>query len=182
VPQRDTLDPLFPLSALDVVVMGCFGRLGPVRRPGRAETAASMEALNHAGIADLARRPYGALSGGQKQRTLIARALAGQPDMLVLDEPTNGMDLEAEAAVMGLLTHLNREHRMTVLMVSHLLNVFVNSADSIAVVSDSGVRAGAVRDVVAKEALDRLYSCGVDVFQVDGRTVVLPARLAGDAP
>src|SRR2546425_1241090 len=92
VPQRESVDTLFPLTVLDIVLMGRYTRLGPFGRPGKADRAEAMASLEHVGITNLAHRPYPNLSGGQKQRTLIARALVGDPNLLILDEPTNGMD------------------------------------------------------------------------------------------
>src|SRR3972149_9739447 len=93
VPQRDSIDPIMPFTVSDVVIMGRYGRLGMIRRPTSKDRAAAIEALKHVDLLDQAASSYRDLSGGQKQRTLIARALAAEPDMLILDEPTNGMDL-----------------------------------------------------------------------------------------
>ncbi len=94
VPQRERLDPNFPLSSLEVAVMGRFGKLGAMRRAGRADVEMALGCLRRVGMERLAHSPYRSLSGGQQQRVLIARALAGEPDALLLDEPTNGMDIE----------------------------------------------------------------------------------------
>jgi ABC-type Mn2+/Zn2+ transport system ATPase subunit len=122
VPQRDSLDPIFPLSALEVVLMGTFAKLHPLRPVGRAEHRLAERCLEHVGLGALARRPFWALSGGQKQRVLIARALAVEPEILVLDEPTSGIDHEAERAILDLLRELNQERGLTVLVVSHHLD------------------------------------------------------------
>ena len=98
-----------------------------------------LECLDHVGIADLAARPYRELSGGQKQRTLIARALAAQPHVLILDEPTNDMDIASEHAIMELLKRFHREDGITIVMVSHLLNVVANYAHKLALI-DGGLR------------------------------------------
>ena len=133
-----------------------------------------MRALEHVGITNLAQRSYPNLSGGQKQRALIARALVGEPNLLILDEPTNGMDLASERAIMELVRNLHDEDGITVLMVSHLLNTVVNYAKRIAIVGDGTLREGLVSDMVTAESLSDLYAMHVHVGQVDGRMVVLP--------
>src|SRR5204863_1971737 len=100
------------------------------------------EALERVGIADLARRTYGQLSGGQKQRTLIARALAAEPDLLVLDEPTNGMDLPSEHALLELIAELHRRTGLTVVMITHLLSNVAHYAGRIAFIADGALVLG----------------------------------------
>jgi ABC-type Mn2+/Zn2+ transport system ATPase subunit len=181
VPQRESVDTLFPLTVLDIVLMGRYARLGPFGRPGRTDRDFAMRALDHVGITDLAGRPYPNLSGGQKQRALIARALVGEPNLLILDEPTNGMDLVSERAIMELVRHLHDEDRITVLMVSHLLNTVVNYAKRIAIVGEGVVREGTVEEMVTGSRLSELYGIGVEVVDVGGRRVVLPERNGGVA-
>ncbi len=180
VPQRDSVDTLFPLTVQDIVLMGRYARLGAFGRPRRADLEAAGRVLDELGIADLARRPYPSLSGGQKQRTLIARALVGEPNLLILDEPTNGMDLPSEKAIMELVRRLHDGRHLTVLMVSHLLNTVINYAHRIAIVGDGSVREGEIADLVTGEALTRLYGTEVLVAQVDGRHVVLPGAGNGN--
>jgi len=119
VPQRDTLDPIFPLSALEVVLMGTYAKLPPLWPVGRKLRRLAAQCLDQVGLAAAAGRPFWALSGGQKQRVLIARALAAEPQVMLLDEPTAGVDHDAEAAITELIAQLHREQHLTVVLVTH---------------------------------------------------------------
>ena len=119
VPQRDTLDPIFPITAFEVVLMGTYARLPPLWPVGRRARRLAANCLEYVNLASASGRPYWELAGGQKQRVLIARALAVEPEILYLDEPTAGVDSEAELAITELLARLNRENGMTVVLVSH---------------------------------------------------------------
>jgi ABC-type Mn2+/Zn2+ transport system ATPase subunit len=123
VPQRESLDPIFPLTVLEVVLMGTFARLGPLRAAGRRQHRLAEECLAQVGLEAIAGRPFWALSGGQKERVLIARALAAEPRLLLLDEPTAGVDPGATVAIMEAITRLNRERGLTVVLVSHQLRI-----------------------------------------------------------
>jgi len=120
VPQQLHFDPRFPLTTLDVVLSGRVDKhsLGPYRSRDRAR---SREALDRVGMADLAERSFARLSGGERQRVLVARALAGEPDLLLLDEPTANVDPQGSHLLHELFQELRRE--MTVLFVSHNVNV-----------------------------------------------------------
>ena len=117
VPQHPQLDPLFPVSAMDVVLMGRLGRARSWGAWGSADRKQAMRTLEEVGIADKASHHFDSLSGGQKQRVLIARALAGEPDLLLLDEPTAGLDAHIEEGFYRLLQELNK--RLTIMLVSH---------------------------------------------------------------
>jgi zinc/manganese transport system ATP-binding protein len=123
VPQRESLDPIFPLTVLEVVLMGTFARLRPLRPVGRREHRLAADCLDQVGLAPIAGRPFWSLSGGQKERVLIARALATEPRILLLDEPTAGVDPGATAAIMDAITRLNHERGLTVVLVSHQLRI-----------------------------------------------------------
>lgn len=129
LPQHALLDPSFPVSVLDVVLMGRLGADGgPSLGPwGRAQRDAARQALEEVQAERLAGRPFRALSGGQRQRVLIARALATRPELLVLDEPTAGVDAQGEKELYTLLSELNRS--VTILLVTHdlgFVSTFVN--------------------------------------------------------
>jgi ABC-type Mn2+/Zn2+ transport system ATPase subunit len=176
VPQRESIDPVFPMTAGEIVLLGRAAVLGPLRRPGAADRAAVTRALGHVGIADLADAPFRSLSGGQQQRVLIARALAADPRILLLDEPTNGMDLESEHALMELIAALHDEQGLTVVLVSHLLNVVVNYVKSLVLMDGERLLAGPLEEVLTEENLQRLYPSGASLTRVGGRRVVLAGR------
>jgi manganese/zinc/iron transport system ATP- binding protein len=178
VPQRDSVDYGFPLKVLDVVLMGRYDRIGLFRRPSAADRALACDALDHVGIGDLADVPLAALSGGQKQRALIARALVGEPNVLVLDEPTNGMDLVSTTQILGLVRELHERDNLTVLMVSHALNEVANYVDRIALVVDRGFRIGTVADIMTEETLTTMYGIPVDVDEMHGHRIVVARRAA----
>jgi ABC-type cobalamin/Fe3+-siderophores transport system ATPase subunit len=147
---------------------------GPLRSPGKRGRAKAMEALGSVGLADLAGRRFRDLSGGQQQRVLIARALALEPRVLLLDEPTNGMDLESEHALMELVARLHQDEKLTVVMVSHLLNVVINYARSLVLIEPSAFLAGPIEQVLTVANLERVYGTEVSIGTVGGRRVVLP--------
>jgi ABC-type Mn2+/Zn2+ transport system ATPase subunit len=173
VPQRQFVDEVYPFTALDIALMGRYPLLGVFARPSRKDRQFVLECLDHVGIADLAAKSYRELSGGQKQRVLIARALAAQTDVLVLDEPTNDMDIASEHAIMELVKHLCGADGITVVMVSHLLNVVANYAESL-VILDRGLQAaGPTDEVLSSERLTEIYGVPIEVATCAGRTVVV---------
>lgn len=119
VPQREQLDPLFLFSGFEVALMGVFGRLAPGRPVPASERENVRHCLRLTGADHFAHQSYSQLSGGQKQRILVARALVTKPDLLLLDEPTAGIDAAAAQAIMEVLTQLNREQKQTILLASH---------------------------------------------------------------
>jgi ABC-type Mn2+/Zn2+ transport system ATPase subunit len=182
VPQRDSVDYNFPLKVVDVVLMGRYDRVGLGRRPTKEDRERACAALDHVGIVDLAERPLNALSGGQKQRALIARALVGEPNVLVLDEPTNGMDLVSTTQILGLVRELHERDSLTVLMVSHALNEVANYVERIALVVERGFRIGTVAQIMTEETLTQMYGIAVDVDEMHGHRIVVarrPARNSG---
>ncbi len=117
MPQHTQVDLSFPVTVADVVLMGRLGRRGIFWAHGRADRQAAAKALASVGLPDLGGRPFHDLSGGQRQRVLIARALAGQPELLLLDEPTSNVDAAGELDIFELLKELNQG--ITVVVVSH---------------------------------------------------------------
>ncbi|MBI4562536.1 MAG: metal ABC transporter ATP-binding protein [Candidatus Rokubacteria bacterium] len=174
VPQERELDPVFPLSALDVVLLGRVGRLGPGRRPGRREREICIKALDQVGVGALARTPFQTLSGGQKQRVLIARALVVEPDLLVLDEPTGGMDVRSERELMDLIASL-QARRLSIVMASHNLHAVANYAKRIAIVDRERAvfRIGDAAEILTDDTLSALYGLNVRVRQVEGQRTII---------
>ena len=176
VPQRDQVDYNFPLRVVDVVMMGRYDRIGLARRPSADDRRRAHAALEHVGIPQLAEQPLASLSGGQKQRTLIARALVGEPNMLVLDEPTNGMDLVSTTQILGLVRELHERDNLTVLMVSHALNEVANYVERIALVVEGGFRLGTVQEIMTEQTLSDMYGIPVEVDSFNGHRIVVARR------
>ncbi len=153
VPQRDTLDPIFPLTVFEVVLMGTYGRLALLRPVGRRQRQLAADCLERVGLVELADRPFWALSGGQKQRVLIARALAVEPNLLLLDEPTAGVDPGAATAIMDLIAQLNRDQGLTVVLVSHHLRLVRSLVRSVLWVEAGCASKGAPEVILAPERI-----------------------------
>jgi ABC-type Mn2+/Zn2+ transport system ATPase subunit len=157
VPQTTGVPDRFPLSVLEVVLMGRYPGVGFGRRPGPADTAASRKALERVNLGDAASRRFGELSGGQQRRALIARALVSEPRLLLLDEPTAGLDPAAQARFYDLCCTLQRTEGITLLAASHDVEVVARHADTVLLV-DGTVRAmGTPAEVLSSAQLDDVY-------------------------
>lgn len=130
VPQRNLVDWNFPVTVEDVVMMGRIGQIGLLRRPGKSDWATVRAALGRVGAAGLAHKHIGELSGGQQQRVFLARALAQEAELLLLDEPLNGLDIPTQDAIMGILDDLRRDG-VTVLLATHDLDMAAERFDRI---------------------------------------------------
>lgn len=169
VPQEKSLDPFFPLSALDVVLMGRYQKLGPGVRPQVADRQVARESLAHVGLESLAESLFQALSGGQKQRVLIARALAAEPHILILDEPTIGMDVAAEKQLMTLIQALYEARSLTIILATHNLNLVSQYARQLAILGDGRLLVGAPETLLTATQLQQLYQTDIRVQNIDGR-------------
>jgi len=170
VPQRETVDWDFPVSVLDVVLMGTYGGLGWFRRPGAAQREAARAALDRVGLADLAGRQIGRLSGGQQQRVFLARALVQAADLYLLDEPLAGVDARSQDRIFRVLDELRSEGRLVV-VVHHDLRTAAEWFDGVALVDMRLVAAGPVAAVLTPENLHRTYAGHLDVLDELGRAV-----------
>ncbi len=156
VPQREAVDWDFPVDALDVVLMGCYGRLGWIRRPGARDRALAMECLKKVGMADLAHRQISQLSGGQQQRVFLARALAQDAELYFMDEPFAGVDAATERAIVDVLRDLRSMGR-TVVAVHHDLQTVPEYFDHVLLLNMRLVAAGPVETTFTRENLRRTY-------------------------
>ena len=156
VPQRESVDWDFPVSALDVVTMGRYRRIGWFRPVTRRHKAAALEALDRVGIANLAHRQISQLSGGQQQRTFLARALVQDADLYLMDEPFAAVDAATERAIVALLQEL-RAAGKTCLVVHHDLQTVAEYFDHVILLNMRVVAHGPTASVFTNENLQRTY-------------------------
>lgn len=179
VPERDTVDYVMPYTVEEVVMMGRFRQIGLMRRPTLHDRKIVVESMKHVDIADLNNLAFKDLSGGQKQRTLIARALASQPAVLIFDEPTNGMDLPSRTSILQLINHLHAHDKLTVIMVSHMLDDLANYVKRIALVERKSFQVGAVDEILTAQNLSALYEMPVTVTNLHGDKIILAGGVHG---
>jgi manganese/zinc/iron transport system ATP- binding protein len=175
VPQRETVDWDFPVSVMDVVLMGTYSRVGWLRRPGAAERAVARESLARVGLEDLADRQIGRLSGGQQQRVFLARALAQQADVYFLDEPMAGVDARSQEQILAVLSGL-RDAGKLVIVVHHDLRAVTDWFDAVALIDMRLVAAGPTRETLTPDNLRRTYSGAIDVLDEVGLAVQRRSR------
>jgi manganese/zinc/iron transport system ATP- binding protein len=156
VPQRESVDWNFPASVLDVVVMGTYGKLGLFRRPGKKEIQIAQEALEQVGMTAFANRQISELSGGQQQRVFIARALAQQADLYLMDEPFAGVDMATETAIFQLLQDMAHAGK-TVLVVHHDIHSAMNFFEWVIMLNLHLVASGPKDQVMTEELLRKTY-------------------------
>lgn len=162
VPQRVSIDPGLPATVEEVVRTGLVANPG-VWPPRAAERARVGDVLERVGMAAHARRRIGDLSAGQQQRVLIARALVSAPELLVLDEPTGGVDPEAQSGFYGLLRHLHREQGVTLVLVSHDVAVVAREVTKLACLNRRLVYHGPPAEFMGQAALGALYGPSVRI-------------------
>lgn len=156
VPQRESVDWDFPTSALEVVTMGLYGHLGWLRRPKQAHRDKALECLEQVGIRELAGRQISQLSGGQQQRVFLARALAQEARLYLMDEPFAGVDATTERAILSLLQELRSRGR-TVVAVHHDLQTVAEYFDHVLLLNMRLVASGPVESTFNTENLQRTY-------------------------
>jgi len=163
VPQLLEVDLKFPLTVEEAVLMGRYGRIGLGRRPGPKDLEISAIMMERVGIAHLKKRAISRLSGGQLQRVLLARALANEPELLILDEPTSGVDQTTTFNLYEMLKELHRE-KITILMVSHDVGVVASFVDAVACLNRKLVVHGKPSEVLRSEELEQMYGCEAVFF------------------
>lgn len=156
VPQRESVDWDFPVSVMDVVLMGRYGGLRLAQRPGRADREVAHECLEKVGMLPFAKRQIGNLSGGQQQRVFLARALAQESDLYLMDEPFVGVDAATEAAIITLLRELQSRGK-TLLVVHHDLSSVREYFDMLVLLNMRLVAAGPTAEIFTPDILQATY-------------------------
>ncbi|WP_232792442.1 metal ABC transporter ATP-binding protein [Actinacidiphila yeochonensis] len=181
LPQRRGFDPGLRVRGTDIVRLGLDGaRWGtplPSRLGGRRAREAERrvaEAVETVGATGYAHRPIGACSGGEQQRLLIAQALVRRPELLLLDEPLDSLDLPNQHAVAALVSRVCHEHGVAVVMVAHDVNPILHHLDQVVYIAEGGAAGGRPEEVVTSETLSRLYGTPIEVLRTaSGRLVVV---------
>ena len=161
VPQAIEFDPLFLLTGFEVALMGVYGRVGAGRFVSHNERAFVRECLRATGAEDFARKKFSELSGGQKQRVLIARALATKPDVLVLDEPTAGVDAAATHALLEFISQIHAEQKLTILLVTHDLPLVRKHAQQVIWLHQGKVLQGTTTELLSRERMAEIFEMEV---------------------
>jgi zinc transport system ATP-binding protein len=164
LPQISKVSPDFPVRVVDLVLMGRYGKIGMMRWPGENDRKKALEYLSVMGIEDLQDMPFGELSGGQQQRASIARALAGEPKVLVLDEPNTGVDVIGQEDFYHLLKGLQKRFRITILMASHDIGAISSYVDEIACLNNTFHYQGTPVGALSEAVLTNLYGKNVDLL------------------
>jgi manganese/iron transport system ATP-binding protein len=172
VSQSHQLDWDFPLCVADVVMMGRAGILGLFKRPGKLDQDLVKDALERMGISDLADRPIAALSSGQRQRMFIARALAQEAELLLLDEPLTGLDPTSQEHFFELLDKL-KEEAVTVLMATHDLNLAAERFDRVLLLHNEMLGIGSAESVFSEENLQKAYGGHVHLVETKEGSKIL---------
>ena len=170
VPQAELVDWGFPVTVEDVVMMGRFPRLGPIRRPGADDRRAVRDALAKVGMASHLRTQVGRLSGGQRRRVFLARALAAEPDLFLLDEPVTGIDPATQELLMDLL-EAEADRGKTIVATTHDLAAAAQRFEQVLAVNRTVVAYGPAKILLDAEVLAAAY--GGHLLQLEGRTIVL---------
>jgi zinc/manganese transport system ATP-binding protein len=173
VPQKFSLDPDMPLRGRDLVGLGIDGHRLGLPLPSRARRATVERLLHAVDASAFADARVGQLSGGEQQRILIAHALAGNPKLLLLDEPLANLDLRSAREVVDLVARIAAEQQVAVLISAHELNPLLHAMDRVVYIADGRAASGTTEEVVRPDVLSALYRHHVDVLHVHGRVIVV---------
>lgn len=170
VPQIAQFERFYPIDVMDVVLMGRLSKKAIFKRYSKEDKTSALESLGFVGLADLRDRQLGKLSGGQIQRVMVARALAGQPKILLLDEPTASIDIQAEQNFYELLANLSKS--MTIILVSHDIGVVSRQVKSLACLNRKLFHHGSKE--ILPSVMESVYGCPVDLIAHGTPHRVLP--------
>jgi zinc transport system ATP-binding protein len=162
MPQKTVFDRSFPVNVLDVVLMGRYSRRGLMHRYGSADRQAALKALGAVGMQDRAMREIGALSGGEQQRVFVARSLVSDPELLLLDEPTAGVDSAQQTEFYDLLCHLNRDLQIAIMLVSHDVTAISKYVNKIACLNQRLYYHDSKE--LCNDDIEKAYGCPVEMI------------------
>jgi len=175
VAQVQNIDPRMPMSVREVVMIGRYGLLGLLRRPGRHDWEIVEEVLALVGMSHLARRPVGHLSGGEQQRVAIARCLAQKPELFLLDEPTASLDWKAQSDILELVKQIHDSRHLTTLFVTHNLSCLPVACDRVVLMKEGLIWGeGSPAELLTDANLSRLYDMPISEV-VRRRREAIPA-------
>lgn len=166
VPQNLNIDPRSPISVREVVMIGRTGKIGLFGKPDSDDRKIVENSIKLCGIENLASRPIGHLSGGEQQKVSIARALAQEPKILLLDEPTGSLDLKAQKEIIELIDDIYRKRKMTIIFVTHILGHIPSTcSDGCLLKAGEIVFKGGIDQVLNIELLSSLYDCPIKLVE-----------------
>ncbi len=165
IPQRSTFDPELSIRGRDFVNLGVDGHRWGVRLPGTDADDAAVASIRSVGAESYADRPIGRLSGGEQQRLLLAQALVGNPQLLLMDEPLSQLDVRNQSVIVQLIGELKRARELTVLLIAHDVNPLLPHIDHVVYVADGKVAMGTPDEIITSESLSRIYSTPVEVLK-----------------
>jgi ABC-type cobalamin/Fe3+-siderophores transport system ATPase subunit len=166
VAQMEQIDKRMPMSVREVAMIGRYGLLGLLNRPGKKDWEIVDAALEMVGIARLANRPIGQLSGGEQQRAAIARCLAQEPKIFLLDEPTAALDWKARTDILELVKRVHDTNHLTTLFVTHELETLPHTCDRVLLMKAGQIIGdGAPGKLISTENLSRLYDLPLDIIE-----------------
>lgn len=169
VPQKEGFDSIYPISVKEIVSMGRYSRVSAGKKLNKADMESVSHSMNKVGIFHLKNRPYRSLSGGERQRTLLARAVAGEPEILVLDEPTAFVDIKGEAQMMDLVQNIKTENRLAILMVSHFLKTVTRYSDFMILIDKDRnlFQSGGRKDMLKNESVGTFFGKTPDMELIE---------------
>lgn len=166
VAQVQTIDRRMPISVREAVIIGRYGVIGLFTRPTKQDWLLVDEALRMVGMSHLANRPVGHLSGGEQQRVSIARCLAQEPEIFLLDEPTASLDWKAQTEILELVKRIHQERQLTTVFVTHDMDALPHTCDRVVLMKDGLIIAdGAPDELISIENLSRLYDLPPSVVE-----------------
>lgn len=180
VPQMLNIDPRLPLMVKEVVMLGRYGRIGLLKRPSSRDKNIVDEVVDLIGIRNLLNRPIGHLSGGEQKKVAIARALAQEPRILLLDEPLSNLDINAQAGILELVDRIHQKKHLTTVVVMHHLSLLPRDCSRMVLLSNAKIIFdGLINEALNEEILSKLYGCRVEIIKNSHGVII---RAGGQIP